>query len=310
MFIPEHHPALSLCSESHVNVFCLVAVCLKWAFLSYSVVYTALLSFGEFEIDQSVSGFLFTVFQIVATLTTIGEMAFRFYVGYVDPVSDRIVMEPFRVYDHYLKSKHLFPLDFVSLLPFWLCTRWLYPIHVPPEHMFSPGMTLMHRLIRVLPLFTIIIQLARSMELFRRPPQAQPFNRHILSLKYMSKVLFTVLSLFIVFALLWLTVGCPTSVEIMQCQSHGWIHVAFITNPEIIETEIDLLMTALNFVVSVASGAGFGDVSAHNKSELALVVGMIVLFTFINCQLQAQVLTAVYASVLRQVRRVGIFYPF
>lgn len=36
-------------------------------------------------------------------------------------------------------------------------------------------------------------------------------------------------------------------------------------------SEIYVLMVALNFVVSVATGVGFGDVTAHNIAELLLV---------------------------------------
>ena len=51
----------------------------------------------------------------------------------------------------------------------------------------------------------------------------------------------------------------------------------------------------------MATGAGFGDITAHSPAELFLVILMIVIFTFVNCELQAQVLGAVYAQILRQV---------
>ena len=53
-----------------------------------------------------------------------------------------------------------------------------------------------YRVLRILPLLTIIMQLLRSMALFQQPLQAQPFNSRIVSFKYFSKVILTVFSIF------------------------------------------------------------------------------------------------------------------
>ena len=274
---------------------------IKCILFIFSALYGTVLSFGKGEANPPIMMTFFEVFQLVSTLITIAEMVFHFHLGYVDPVSSRIVMEPYRVYNHYLKTKTLFPLDVISLLPVWISARWLYKIHEPYKTLFNPGAVLSHRMLRVVPLVTILIQLIRSTALFRRPPQAQPFNTAILSAKYSLKVILIVFSVFCIFALLWICAGCPQSVDVMNCESHGWIHVAMLNTPAIMGDETDVVMTSMNFVVSVASGAGFGDVTAHNNFELGAVVFMIVVFTFVNCQLQAQVLTAVYSQVLRQV---------
>ena len=304
-------------SDDSVNIFFLVAISAKWCTFGFSFIWACILSFDYYEDDHDDhddhdhdghdSKLWREIFEIVpniiSTLITIAEMVFHLHVGYVDRATGRIVMEPIRVYRHYIRSKTKFALDVVSLIPIWLMYKVLPEL---PRTGLSFWTNLLSRLMRLLPLCTILLQLGRSMSLFRQPQQAQPFNRKILTFKYCIKVLIIILSVFVVFASLWIVAGCQNTVLLEGCEINGqggWIRIVQNTTEEVnIDNSFAILMSALNFVVSVATGAGFGDVSAHNKAEIILVILMVIVLTFVNCELQAQVLTALYAEVLRQVR--------
>ena len=55
------------------------------------------------------------------------------------------------------------------------------------------------------------------------------------------------------FAFLWIVFGCPNSLEIDKCQVNTWVRISVKSNPDIIHSEMNLLMTSLNFVVSVTA---------------------------------------------------------
>ena len=289
-------------SEDSVNIFFLMAILVKWCLFAFSFIWACMLSFNYH--GDTFNKFAYaSIPNIISTLSTIAEILFHLHVGYVDPATGRIVMEPIRVYRHYIRSKTKFALDVVSLIPIWLIIPLTLPLSSKPVSFWS---NLLHRFVRLLPLSTILLQLGRSMSLFRQPPQAQPFNRKILTAKYCLKVLIIILSVFILFALLWIVAGCQNTLLLKECEINGqggWIRIVQNQTEEVyVDNSFAILMSALNFVVSVATGAGFGDVSAHNKEEIMIVILMIIVLTFVNCELQAQVLTALYAEVLRQVR--------
>ena len=184
-------------SETPVNIFFLMAIALKWIFFIVSFLWCTTISFGPKNASQSIFLYVFGAMQILSTMITIVEIVFHLHVGYVDPKSGRIVMEPYQVYRNYLSSKSKFPVDLISLIPFWIIS--LFPM-LNENHTMDNDLSIIynlrHRLIRILPLCTIIIQLARSLALFCQPPQAQPFHMGILSLKYFIKVILTVFSIF------------------------------------------------------------------------------------------------------------------
>ena len=172
-------------SETHVNIFFLIAVSLKWIFFVLSFLWCTTISFSS----EDAFLYIFVAMQILSTLITIVEIVFHFHVGYVDPGSGRIVMEPYRVYRYYLKSQTKFSVDVISLIPIWIATLLSSSLTDDTGgDKMDFLLNLCYRLKRVLPLSTIIMQLARSMELFRQPLQAQAFNSSVVSFKYFIKV--------------------------------------------------------------------------------------------------------------------------
>ena len=292
-------------SEDSVNIFFLTAISVKWSLFAISFIWSCIMSFDH---GDKLLCYIY-ILNIISTLSTIAEMLFRLHVGYVDPATSRIIVDPIRVYRHYIKSKTEFALDVVSLIPIWLVNQRLMDeqvgslAHSLTQQTFGFFTNLLFRLFRTLPLCTILLQLGRSMSLFRQPPQAQPFNNKILTAKYCLKVCIIILSVLILFALLWIVAGCQNTVLLKGCEINGWIRIVQNNTQEVYaDDSFAILMSALNFVVSVATGTGFGDVSAHNRVEIILVILMVVVLLIVNCELQAQVLTAIYAEVLRQVR--------
>ena len=122
-------------------------------------------------------------------------------------------MEPFRVYRHFLKTKSRFMIHVISLIPVWIGMRWWIPMHQPGDQL-DIWRNLGHRLLRTLPLCTVGIQWGQSLMFFRQPPQAQPFNRRLLSAKYFSKVMLIIISVFCLFAFLWIIAGCEESTKV------------------------------------------------------------------------------------------------
>ena len=56
-----------------------------------------------------------------------------------------------------------------------------------------------------------------------------------------------------------------------KCHKDGWVRIMFRAKKGVMENEVYLLLASLNFVVSVATGTGFGDVTAHNWQEIMTV---------------------------------------
>ena len=185
-------------SETPVNIFFLMALTLKWVFFLMSFIECTITNFGPKSHLEDIIISLFAAQQILSTLITIVEIVLYLHVGYVDPETGRVIMDPHRVYCYYLKSKSKFPIDVISLVPVWI-TSIAYD-GFRGDTVSRDDLTwvenLMHRLQRALPLCTILLQLVRSMELFGKPPQAQPFDSRVVSFKYIIKVLLSLFSIF------------------------------------------------------------------------------------------------------------------
>ena len=65
--------------------------------------------------------------------------------------------------------------------------------------------------------------------------------------------------------------------KLHDCEINGWVRIAFKSRPHLFNVSEDTphdfyaLTTSLNFIVSLATGAGFGDVTAHNVVEQIMV---------------------------------------
>ena len=185
-------------SETPINIFFLTALTLKWVFFLISFIWCTIITYGPKNPWGDIFVSLFAAQQILSTLITIVEIVLYLHVGYVDPETGRVIMDPHRVYRYYLKSKSKFPIDIISLVPVWI-TSIAYD-GFRGDTVSRDDLTwvenLMHRLQHALPLCTILLQLVRSMELFGKPPQAQPFDSRVVSFKYIIKVLLSLFSIF------------------------------------------------------------------------------------------------------------------